>query len=78
MIKEKSFWPKGFTINRLERVRFDILADRIIINDLLYRHGANEFMPEQFKEKHPEHYSHAMGNFAGNILYKMNKLGVIK
>lgn len=74
----KKYWPNGFTLKRLEKVKTSVISDKHIMFDLMERHSGNEFTPEEMKVANVENYNHCISNFAINILYKMRELNIIK
>lgn len=78
LIKNKSFWCNGFTLKRLEKVKPEILKDKDIMLDLLFRHDGRKFTPEQLKEKDPSFFYHCVMNLSTATKYKMMDLGIIK
>lgn len=78
LIANKNFWPHGFTLKRLEKVKKSVFANPDIMWDLLHRHGASSSSPEEMKKSDLELFNHCIGNFACNILYQMMDDGIIK
>lgn len=77
-LKLKKYWPVGFTLKRLEKIKPVIWKDTEFWDDILWRHGGHEISPEAMKNGAMYNYQHCFGNFAGMILNDMVREGIIK
>jgi hypothetical protein len=71
----KSYWPQGFTRNRLNKVKEIIWNDNNFWDDILLRHGAYDKSPSELSD---EIYQHLFGNFAGMLSSIMHEKKIIK
>lgn len=78
VIQNKLFWANGFTLKRLEKVKFFVLNDKVIMHDLLIRHNGGTLSPDEMKMNDIDNYNHCIENFICNILYKMIEKKIIK
>lgn len=77
-IEQKKFWPHGFTIKRLEKIKPQIWEDSLFWADILMRHGGGSSLPRELERQAPEAYLHLMGNMAGMILQTLVENGIIR
>lgn len=69
----KTYWPHGFTLKRLEKIKDIVFKDIDFWDDIILRHGAYDTKPLDLNQ---HTYQHLFGNFAGmlgEILHK-NKI----
>lgn len=78
VIANKSLWPYGMTLIRLNKVKSAVFADEDIMWDLLVRHGADKKTPEEMMASEKDTYEHCIGNFVCNIIYKMKLEKILK
>lgn len=77
-IKNKNYWPSGFSIKRLEKVKPIVWKDKFFWSDILQRHGGNNVSLEEMKNNNYELYQHCIGNMAGLIREIMYLEGILK
>lgn len=77
-IEQKKFWPHGFTIRRLEKIKPQIWEDSLFWADILTRYGGGSSLPRELEQQAPGAYLHLMGNMAGMILQTLVEERVIR
>lgn len=78
VVNNKKYWPYGFTVKRLQKVRTAVLADKDIVWDLLERHSGAIYPPEDMRQMDYAMFDHCIGNFTSLIRQKMIELKILK